>query len=187
MDTPVKQADPSNTTIMPHAAQGFGKRFRLRSGPATPAPVEGSDRVDFQVIYRKAGLPTVSFTAEETIGMIGSLSPELPPHTKRHTVLVTLGAMGRAIGATPETICEDGVRKRAALASKVARTNAETHEFTTTAERDIAGLQAQIAEKQAGITGAKHRQALIVEACTSESDRLGEMLEFFSYKERSQQ
>lgn len=181
METRVKQADPANMTIMPHAAVPFGKRFRLR-GNTPQATTETDDRVDFQVIYRKAGLPAASFTAEETLAMLGSLSPELPPHTRKHTVLVTLGAMGKAIGATPETICADGTRKVEALNAKIERTNAETHDFTTNSEREIAALQAQIAEKQAAIETAKQRQKLIVDACRSEGSRLTELLEFFGYK-----
>jgi hypothetical protein len=183
MDTQSKQAEPGNMTIMPHAAQAFGKRFGFR-GKAPAAAEQSEDRVDFQVIYRKAGLPGVSFTAEEMIDMLGSLSPDLAPHTKKHTVAVTLKALGKAIGASPETICGDGTRKREALAAKIEKTNAETQEFTATTERDIAGLQAQIAEKQGAITAAKHRQATIVDACSSESNRLGEMLNFFEHRER---
>jgi hypothetical protein len=186
METRVKQADPANMTIMPHnAAAAFGKRFRLR-GNTAQATAESDDRVDFQVIYRKAGLPTAPFTAEETLAMLSSLSPELPPHTRKHTVLVTLGAMGKAIGATPETICADGSRKVEALNVKIDKTNAETLEFSTNTEREIATLQAQIAEKQAAIETAKQRQKLIVDACKSEGSRLTELLEFFGYKERSQ-
>jgi hypothetical protein len=172
-------------TIMPHAAGGFGKRFRLR-GATTQSAAESDDRVDFQVIYRKAGLPTVSFTAEETLAMLASLSPELPPHTRKHTVLVTLGAMGKAIGATPETICADGSRKVTALNSKIERTNTETQEFTANTEREIAALQAQIAEKQAAIEASKQRQTVIVDACKSESARITELLEFFGHNERTQ-
>lgn len=187
METRTKQADPSNITIMPHAAQGFGKRFGIRTKTASSATAESDDRVDFQVIYRKAGLPAVSFTAEELIAMVASLPSELPPHTKRHTVLVSLAALGKSIGATPETICDDGTRKVAALMSKIDRTNQETQEFTATTEREIAGLQAQIAEKHSAITAAKQRQATIVEACTSESGRLNEMLNFFGHRDRPSQ
>jgi hypothetical protein len=183
METRVKQADPSNVTIMPHAAGGFGKRFRLR-GSAAQAAAEPEDRVDFQVIYRKAGLPASPFTAEETLAMLASLSPELTPHTRKHTVLVTLGAIGKAIGATPETICADGARKVAALTSKIERTNAETQELTATSDRDIAALKAQIAEKQAAVEAARQRQTLIVDSCKSESARISELLDFFGYKER---
>lgn len=172
-------------TIMPGAAVGFGKRFRLRGNPAQQQTAESEDRVDFQVIYRKAGLPTAPFTAEETLAMLSSLSPELPPHTRKHTVLVALGAMGKAIGASAETICADGSRKVAALTSKIERTNTETQDFTTNAERDIAALQAQIAEKQASIEAAKQRQKLIVDTCKSESTRISELLEFFGYQERT--
>lgn len=170
-------------TIMPGAGNVFGKRFRL-GGKAVPAQAETEDRVDFQVIYRKAGVPTSPFTAEETLAMLSSLSPELPPHTRKHTVLVTLGAMGKAIGATPETICADGSRKIGALNTKVDRTNAETQELMTNTEREIAALQAQITEKQAAIEAAKQRQKLIVDACKSEGARLTELLDFFGYKER---
>ena len=173
-------------TIMPHAAVGFGKRFRLRGNTTAQATAESDDRVDFQVIYRKAGLPAAPFTAEETLDMLSSLSPELSPHTRKHTVLVTLGAMGKAIGATPETICADGSRKVEALNAKIDKTNAETHEFATNSEREIATLQAQIAEKQAAIETAKQRQKLIVDACKSEGSRLTELLEFFGQRERTQ-
>src|SRR3569833_262565 len=175
METRVKQADPANMTIMP-GAMSFSKRFGLRV-KAAPASAESEDRVDFQVIYRKAGLPTVSFTAEETLNLLASLSPELTPHTRKHTVLVTLGAMGKAIGATPDSICADGSRKVEALNAKVEKTNTDTQDFMTTTEREIAALQAQIAEKQAAIETAKQRQKLIVDACKSEGARLTELLD----------
>src|SRR5690349_12995257 len=108
MDTRVKQVEPGNSTIMPHASHLFRKRFGLRGSQAAPAQAENDDRVDFQVIYRKAGLPSSSFTAEEMMMMIASLSPELHPEMKKHTVLVSLGALGKAIGASAETVCDDG-------------------------------------------------------------------------------
>ncbi len=82
---------------------------------ASPPVMTADGATDFSAIYRQANLPAAPFTAEQMLEMLASLPQELPLDTKRQTVKVTLGAMGKAIGATPETIVADASRKLAAL------------------------------------------------------------------------
>lgn len=164
-------------------SQGRAKRFWSRSAPAdAPAIVDAEDRVDFPAIYKKANVPNSSFTAEETLDMIARLTPDMPLPTKQHTVLVALGAMGKAIGATPETICNDGATKLNALTAHIDKTNIGTREFMEATEREIASLQAQIAEKHAAMTAAQNKRSFIVSTCEAECNRLSELLSFFNFK-----
>lgn len=139
---------------------------------------EGS--VDFSSVYGQAGIPAAAFTAEQTLEMIAGMPKELPLETKRQTVRVTLGALGKSIGATSETIVADASRKLAALSSYADSAAQRTAEFTSATEREIAGLQAQIDEKRRAIETARGNQATIQQACHLETDRLDDVLEFFS-------
>ncbi len=146
-----------------------------------PPPVMKPDgTVDFGAIYTQAALPAVSFTAEQMLGMLGSLPPELPLDTKRQMVRVSLDSMGKAIGATPDTIVADASRKLAALVDYSENVSKQTVEFITTAELEIAALQSQIEEKRKAIEAAKQKQGQIARMCEAESDRLDDVLEFFS-------
>lgn len=142
----------------------------IRVASSADAPTLASDgRADFHAIYEHAGLPAAPFTAEQMLDMLGSLPPELPLSTRRQTVKVTLDAMGRSQGVTADTIVTDASRKMAALAAYSEALSKQTAETVTSAQSEIAALQAQIEER---------RQA--IQLCNAESDRLDDVLEFFS-------
>src|SRR5204863_5920465 len=61
-------------------------------------------KVDFQAVYKKAGIGTPAYTAEQMLDLLASLPAELPLEVKRQTVKVTLNSIGKTLGATPETI-----------------------------------------------------------------------------------
>ena len=145
--------------------------------PPAPAP-DGT--TDFSAVYEQASLPAAPFTAEQMLEMLASLPPELPLQTKRQTVKVTLGAMGKAIGATPESIVADASRKLAALAACAENVSKQTADFVAAAEFEIKALQEQIEEKRRGIEASKEVEARTMQSCNQESDRLDDVLEFFS-------
>jgi hypothetical protein len=147
---------------------------------ALPQAANPDGTVNFQAIYQAANLPTVPFTAEQVLEMIHALPADLSLDTKRQMIRVSLNAMGKAIGATPENIVADASRKLAALAAYNEHLSALAIEYTTTAERKIAELQAQIEETRKAIAEAKAKQTLETQACATESDRLDDVLEFFS-------
>ena len=112
--------------------------------------------------------------------MLSSLPAELPLDTKRQTVKVTLASLGKTMGATPETIVSDASRKLAALHAYVEHLTKRTEEFTASGESEIAALQTQIEEKRKSILEAKNQLAKTSQACDGESEKLDEVLEFFS-------
>lgn len=139
-----------------------------------------SGALDFDAIYRSASLPQVPFSAEQVIDMMAQLPTELPLETRRQTLKVSINAMGKAIGATPESIVADASRKMAALAAYTDHLNTLTTEYAAAAEQKIASLQAQIEETRVTLLAAKDKQATETAACVRESDRLDDVLEFFS-------
>ncbi|MBM3494031.1 MAG: hypothetical protein FJX72_06890 [Armatimonadetes bacterium] len=148
---------------------------------AADQPETGGDgRPGFAPIYKRAGLPDAPFSAEQMLDMMASLPADLPLDTKRQTVKVTLGALGKSIGATPETIVADASRKLAALAAYTEALGKHTAESVSKANFEIAALQAQIEEKRKAIADANARHARITEACNAEASRLDDVLEFFS-------
>lgn len=147
---------------------------------APPPVLTGDGRVDFSALYQQAGLPPTPFTAEQTLDMLTSLPQQLPLETRRQTVQVTLGALGKTIGATSETIVADASRKLAALAAYSESVAKDTADFLAAAEFEIAALQAQIEEKRGGIMAAREKQAQVAQLCATEADRLDDVLEFFS-------
>ena len=153
----------------------------IKASASSLEPVIAPDgKADFSPIYQQSGLPAAPFTAEQMLEMLSSLPPELPLDTKRKTVKVTLNAMGKTIGATSETIVADASRKLAALTAYLDHLTKQTTDSAATAELDIAALQAQIEEKRKAMTAAQQKQAQMRQLCDAESDRLDDVLEFFS-------
>jgi hypothetical protein len=140
----------------------------------------GGGPVNAAAIYGAAKLPPAPFAAEQMLDMLTSLPAELPLDTKRQTVKVTLGALGKTMGATPETIVADASRKMAALAAYVEHLSKRTDGFVADGEREIAALQAQIEEKRRAIANARQEVTRAAQMCNAESDRLDDVLEFFS-------
>jgi|GEM_PF-5968340 hypothetical protein len=143
--------------------------------PLTPEGV-----LDFANIYAQAGLPAPPFTAEQMMAMLHDLPVEMPIEMKRKTVDVTLAAMGKHIGASPETIVADASRKLAALAAYEKEAETHTQEQVAATEAEIAALLAQVEEKRRHVLSATERLAAIQQQCEGEADRLDDVLDFFS-------
>jgi acyl transferase domain-containing protein len=154
-------------------------QIKVTSAPL-PQVVAADGTINYAAIYQAANLPAVPFTAEQVLEMITALPTELPLEIKRQTLRVSINAIGKTIGATPENIVADASRKLAALAAYTEHLSQLTGEFTSKAELKIAGLQAQIEETRKAISAAQQKQAQETQACTNESNRLDDVLEFFS-------
>ncbi len=136
--------------------------------------------IDFPALYAHAALPASPFSAEQARDMLASLPHDLPLEVKRQTVKAMVGSLGKAIGATPETIVADASRKLAALSSYADHTAQQAKDFVAAAEFEIEELQKQVEAKRQGILAAKERQGQIQAICAGEIDRLDDVLEFFS-------
>lgn len=139
---------------------------------------------NFAKVYSDAKLPKVAFGAEEAMEVISSLPAELPLAVKRTTVQASLSAMGKAMGqaasVNTEAIIADASRKLAALSAFEDLINMQTRKHVTNLEAEIklyeekiATLKAQIASTQQSLTNA-------VALTTSESEKLDDVLEFFT-------
>jgi len=137
-------------------------------------------KLDFPALYQAASLPTTPFSAEQMLDMLASMPANMPLDMKRQTIQVTVGALGKSIGATPETIVADASRKLAALAAYDADFSKRTEEFAAGAEAEITALLAQVEEKRKAILEARQKQSEVRHQCEVEADRLDDVLEFFS-------
>lgn len=154
---------------------------QITSSAAPSQPLLNAEgKVDFQAVYQQAGVQGAAFNAEQMLDMLSSLPADLPLAVKRQTVNVSLNALGKTIGASPETIVADASRKLAALSAYVDRLSAQTAEQIASAELEIAALQAQIEEKRRTIATSKEQLERVDRQCDAESDRLDDVLEFFS-------
>ena len=142
--------------------------------------IDESGSVNFSTIYALANLPSSPFSAEQVLELLATLPAELPMEAKRMTVKVTINAMAKATGVTADAIVADASRKLAALAAYAKSYAEQANQFTTKAEAEIAALEAEIQQRKRSIDEAKNKQATMVQACTAESDRLDDVLEFFS-------
>lgn len=145
---------------------------------ATAKP--GDKAIEPSAIYTAAKLPTSPFSAEQMLDMLASLPSELPLDTRRATVKVTLGALGKTMGATPETIVADASRKIAALAAYGEHLKKRSEEFVLREEAEIEALQTQIENKRKAILDARNHLTQTGQRCQTESERLDDVLEFFS-------
>ena len=155
-------------------------QIKVPSEAAQQPLISAEGHVDFSAVYKKAGVGTPAYTAEQMLELLASLPKELPMETRRQTVKVTLNSLGKTLGASPETIVADATRKLAALDSFVDAVTRHTAEYITTAQVEIASLEAKIAERRKGIEAAQQRQGSATEQCVRESARLDDLLEFFS-------
>ena len=173
---------PATRTVAQVVQAAEGPNLEDIRVPASASSlVTGADgKLDFVALYQQAALPPAPFSAEQMLEMLTSLPQELPLETKRQTVNVTLGAMGRSIGVTPETIVADASRKLAALASYADGLSRETATFLSATQQEMAALQAQIEEKRKAGQAAQQQLQETMRACAAESDRLDDVLEFFS-------
>lgn len=149
-------------------------------GPPPSSTIKPDGAPDFAAIYQQAALPAVQFSCEQMLGMIDGLPKEIPIATKRQMVKVSLDAMGKALGATPETVVADASRKLAALSAFIDSLTRQTEEFVSSTQMEIATLEAQISEKTKAIESARQKVKQAAAACDSEADRLDDVLEFFS-------
>lgn len=144
-----------------------------------PMPQSGAP-LDFDAIYQAAKLPVAGFTAEQMLDMLTSLPSELPLETKRQTVKVTLAALGKNLGATPETVVADASRKMAALAAYEEFLTKRTEEFVTKTESEIDALQTQLDSKRKAILETRQSLTSSSQQCEVASRKLNDVLEFFS-------
>jgi hypothetical protein len=138
------------------------------------------DQLDFAAIYQAAKLPVSSFGAEQMLEAINGLPADLPLETRRATVRSLLGTLGKFLGATPDSVVADASRKLAALGSFANYMERKTGESVSTFEREIEELQSQIEARRAGIEAARAELFKVTQGCESESDKLDDVLEFFS-------
>lgn len=148
--------------------------------PERAQPTAPGGEVRFSEIYRQASLPASSFTAEQALEMINSLPADLPIDAKRQTVRITMGAMGQATGVNAESVVADASRKLAALAAYSDSLTKRTSTYVAATQLEISQLENQISEKRRVIEETKLMLERADHACDVESDRLDDVLEFFS-------
>jgi hypothetical protein len=173
---------PAVKTVEQIVRDSPGPNLDEIKAPATQAqPVIGDDgRVNYAAIYGLAGLPTASFSAEQVLEILSSLPAGLPIETQRATLKVTLDAMGKTLGVTPESVVADASRKLAALASYAQSYGTYVTQVTAESEAEIAKLEAQIQALKDKIADGAKKQETVVASCKTEADRLSTVLQFFS-------
>jgi hypothetical protein len=167
-----------NLDQIKQAAAGAAASGDVKAGASTVISADG--KIQLPVIYKAAGVPEIAFTAEQALEIINSLPTDLPIEVRRQTVKATLNAIGKTLGATPQTIVGDATRKVAALEAYIESFGKKSEEFTKKVEADIAALEAQIQEKRKAITSAEQRVQQLSQLCDKEAERLDDVLEFFS-------
>jgi hypothetical protein len=151
--------------------------IKVNFGEAIPTLPDGT--LDFSALYAKASLPDPPFTAEQLLQMLNELPAAMPLEMKRQTVQVTINALGKHIGASPETIVADASRKLAALSAFVDESETRTNEFVAATESEIAALLAQVEEKRRSVMASTQRLLAVQKSCDREADRLDDVLGFF--------
>lgn len=174
-----EQAPPKTIEQIVRESEGPNlDEIKVNFGESVPTMRDGT--LDFSAIYAQAALPDPPFTAEQLIQMLSELPVAMPLEMKRQTVKVTISALGRHIGASPETIVADASRKLAALAAFVDESEHRTNEFVAATEAEISALLAQVEEKRRNVMASTQRLLAVQRSCDREADRLDDVLGFFS-------
>ncbi len=178
--TPIPRAVPRTVEDVVREQPGPNlDEIKAAVDPAQPV-IDSTGAVQYSEIYRLAALPSTPLTAEQVLEILSSLPAELPLPTKRATVKVTIDAMSKSMNVTTESIVADASRKLAALAAYTKSYGDQAAEYISKSEAEISSLEAQIAARKSSIEDAKAKQQQMVAACTAESDRLDDVLEFFT-------
>ena len=164
------------------------ERQRLNSVPTSAPPAEDSGEspvdadglVDFDVLYKQAGVLTVPFTAEQALDMLSHMPSGVSEEARQQVINVTLAALGRSVGGTPEAIVADATRKQAALQKFRSTRGDQLVELTSAAEGRIADLQKEIAKSQGIIEKAKRQYQILTDACAAQETQLDKVVDFFS-------
>ena len=146
------------------------REARQRLNPAPPpvapppqppeSPVDADGLVNFDALYQQAGVPTVPFTAEQALDMLGHMPAGVSEEARQQVINVTLAALGRSVGGTPEAIVADATRKQAALQAFRRTRGDQLADLTTAAEGRIAsacraGIPAADVDRSPGWASAR--------------------------------
>lgn len=134
----------------------------------------------FVEIYAQAGLPRAEFSAEQALEVMNSLPSDLPLEIRRKTVQTTISAMGKALGVSTESVVADASRKIAAISAYSDALTHQTELYVSSAEVEIENLERKIAEYRVKIASAKDNLDKAVSHCKAETDRIDDVLEFFT-------
>ena len=164
------------------------ERQRLNSVPATASaaadsggsPVDADGLINFDVLYTQAGVLTVPFTAEQALDMLSHMPAGVSEEARQQVINVTLAALGRSVGGTPEAIVADATRKQAALQKFRQTRGDQLVELTSAAEGRIVDLQGEIAKSQAIIEKAKRQYQILSDACAAQETQMDKVVDFFS-------
>ena len=149
--------------------------------PVENKPVFRADGgIDFVGIFQLAGLTPVSFGAEQVLELLAQLPAELPLDAKRATLKVTINAMAKTSQVSSDTIVGDTMRKLAALATYSENFERQANDYIGKAQTEIERLRGEIAKWEKGINDATAKSQMVEQACVAESERLDDVLEFFS-------
>ena len=162
-------------------------RQRLNPVPVAAAvpvddasPVDADGLVDFERLYGQAGVPAVPFTAEQALDMLHNMPAGVSEEARHQVINVTLSALGKSVGGTPEAIVADATRKQAALQRFRQTRGDQLVDLTSAAEAHLAELQKEIAKSQAIIESAKQQYQRLSENCKSQEALLDTVVDFFS-------
>lgn len=166
------------------------RESRQRLNPAPPQAVAQTESdesfvdadglVNFDALYQQAGVPTVPFTAEQALDMLGHMPAGVSEDARQQVINVTLAALGRSVGGTPEAIVADASRKQAALQNFRQTRGDQLVELTSAAEGRLADLQKEIEKSQGIIEKAKRQYQTLTDACQSQEAQLDKVVDFFS-------
>ena len=136
--------------------------------------------INFEVLYTQAGVLTVPFTAEQALDMLSHMPAGVSEEARQQVINVTLAALGRSVGGTPEAIVADATRKQAALQKFRQTRGDQLVELTSAAEGRIVDLQGEIAKSQAIIEKAKRQYQILSDACAAQETQMDKVVDFFS-------
>lgn len=169
------------------------REARQRLNPVTPpvmpfvpadgseeSPVDADGLVNFDALYKQAGVLTVPFTAEQALDMLSHMPAGVSEEARQQVINVTLAALGRSVGGTPEAIVADATRKQAALYSFRQTRGDQLVELTSAAEGRIADLQKEIEKSQGIIEKAKRQYQTLTDSCAAQEAQLDKVVDFFS-------
>jgi hypothetical protein len=179
--SPAKQVlfDPAAPPPAEERSCTTAQPFKAPDANGLP-PFHGSlDPKDKAAIYQWADVPVISFNAEQLLEFVAALPADLPLHSKRRMLHVTLEALSKNIPIQPDDVINDASRKIIALKDYADERIRLSSERADALRKEIAQFRTWLEERQRELKEIEDLEQQVTQQCTAGVAELEQVIYFF--------
>lgn len=150
---------------------------------ATPPMVAADGTLDFDGVYRVAGILESAYDAEQALEMLSQLPETMPKEAKMGAIkqiLDTINKMNTAAQVTPASIVSDSTQKINALTRYAEGIAGQVKKYCDTCDVEIQALEKKIEAIKNSKIEADKQNTLTQTVCQKQIANLKQVSEFFT-------